>query len=112
VNAAREAVVDHFVFVSCRDNPKIQYPLGVAKRVMEIWLTPALGFDAANGKVRLYGAGSHPISWISHRDVARAAASAVIESAARNTVVELGGRRRSVSAKWSACSKQPGLARL
>ena len=111
VDAARKAGVEHFVFVSFRENPSIQYPLTVAKRAvehalkgsgmdytilqasyfMEIWLTPALGFDVANGKVRLYGDGSHPISWISYCDVARAAAAAVTEATARNMVVELGG---------------------
>ena len=111
VEAARRAGVDRFVFVSFRDNPNIQFPLTVAKRAveralkssgmaytilqasyfMEVWLTPALGFDAANGKVRLSGDGSRSISWISYRDVARAAAAAVIEGTARNMVVELGG---------------------
>jgi uncharacterized protein YbjT (DUF2867 family) len=111
VDAARKAGVDQFVFVSFRHNPNIQYPLTVAKRAveralkssgmaytilqasyfMEIWLTPALGFDAPNGNVRLYGDGNHPISWVSYRDVARAAAAAVSEPAARNIVVELGG---------------------
>jgi NADH dehydrogenase len=111
VEAARQAGVDHFVFVSFRENPNIQFPLTIAKRAveralkasgmsytilqasyfMEVWLTPALGFDVANGKVRLYGDGSHPISWISYRDVARAAAAAAAEGTARNMVVELGG---------------------
>jgi NADH dehydrogenase len=111
VEAAHHAGVEHFVFVSFRDNPRIQFPLTVAKRAvehavkasgmsytilqasyfMEVWLTPALGFDAANGKVRLYGDGSRPISWISYRDVARAAADAITEGTARNMVVELGG---------------------
>jgi uncharacterized protein YbjT (DUF2867 family) len=111
VDAARTAGVDQFVFVSFRHNPHIQYPLTVAKRAveravagsgmaytilqssyfMEIWLTPALGFDAPNGKVRLYGDGHQPVSWVSYRDVARAAAAAVSEPAARSIVVELGG---------------------
>jgi NADH dehydrogenase len=111
VEAARQAGVEHFVFVSFRENPNIQYPLTAAKRAveqtlkasgmaytilqasyfMEIWLTPALGFDVANGKVRLYGDGSNPISWISYRDVARAAVFAVTEPTALNMVVELGG---------------------
>jgi NADH dehydrogenase len=111
VEAARQAGVEHFVFVSFRENPAIQFPLTIAKRAvehalqasgmsytilqasyfMEVWLTPALGFDAAHGKVRLYGDGNRPISWISYRDVARAAAAAVTERGARNLVVELGG---------------------
>jgi NADH dehydrogenase len=111
VDAARQAGVDRFVFVSFRDNPRIQFPLTVAKRAveralemsgmaytilqssyfMEVWLTPALGFDATNRKVRLYGDGDQPISWISYKDVARAAADAVIEGVGRNMIVELGG---------------------
>lgn len=111
VEAACRAGVNRFVFVSFRENPRVQFPLGLAKRdveralkssgmaytilqasyFMEVWLTPALGFDAANGKVRLYGDGSRSISWISCRDVARAAAAAVIEGTAPNMVVELGG---------------------
>jgi NADH dehydrogenase len=111
VDAAREAGVHRFVFVSFRENPRIQFPLTVAKRAveralkssgmaytiiqasyfMEVWLTPALGFDAANGKVRLYGDGNQPISWISYKDVAHAAAAAIIEGTGRNMVVELGG---------------------
>ncbi len=111
VEAARRAGVDRFVFVSFRENRDIQFPLTAAKRAveralessgmaytilqasyfMEVWLTPALGFDAAHGKARLYGDGNQPISWISYRDVARAAAAAVIEGTGRNMVVELGG---------------------
>lgn len=111
VEAARQAGVGHFVFVSFRENPNIQYPLTAAKRAveqalktsgmaytilhasyfMEVWLTPALGFDAVNRKVTFYGEGNRPISWISYRDVARAAAGAAIDPAARNMVVELGG---------------------
>ena len=111
VEAARGAEVERFVFVSFRENRDIQFPLTAAKRAveralassgmaytvlqasyfMEVWLTPALGFDAAHGKARLYGDGNQPISWISYRDVARAAAAAVIEGTGRNMVVELGG---------------------
>ncbi len=67
------------------------YTVIQASYFMEVWLTPALGFDAANGKVRLYGDGSQPISWISYKDVARAAAAAIIEGTGRHMVVELGG---------------------
>ena len=87
VDAARGAGVEHFVFVSFRDNPAIRFPLTDAKReveqalkrsgmaftilqasyFMEVWLTAALGFDPANGKVRIYGDGSQPVSWISIR---------------------------------------------
>lgn len=109
--AARQAGVKHFVFVSFRDNPAVQFPLTIAKRaveralrssgmpytilqasyLMEVWLSPALGFDAVNGSVRFYGEGTRPISWISYRDVARAAVAALTEPEARDKVVELGG---------------------
>lgn len=111
VDAARQAGVDRFVFVSFRENPSIQFPLTMAKRAveqalktsgmaytiiqasyfMEVWLSPALGFDIANRRVRFYGDGDQPISWISFRDVARAAADAVIEGVGARQVVELGG---------------------
>src|SRR5712692_7881878 len=38
---------------------------------MEVWLSPALGFDAANGKATIYGSGKNPISWISLLEVVR-----------------------------------------
>ncbi len=99
------------MFVSFRENPNIQFPLTVAKRAveqalassgmaytiiqasyfMEVWLSPALGFDVANRRVRFYGDGDQPISWISYRDVARAAADAVVEDVGRHMAVELGG---------------------
>jgi uncharacterized protein YbjT (DUF2867 family) len=111
VEAARVAGVERFLFVSFRENRHVQYPLTAAKRAveralqasgmaytilhasyfMEIWLTPALGFDYASCKVRLYGEGNNPISWISYKDVARVAVAALTEPAARNMIVELGG---------------------
>jgi uncharacterized protein YbjT (DUF2867 family) len=111
VDAARSAGVEHFVFVSFRDNPHIRYPLTEAKRAverhlkssgmaytilqasyfMEVWLTPMLGFDYANGKVKIYGDGNARVSWISFKDVARVAAAALDQPGARNAVVELGG---------------------
>ena len=111
IDAAVRAGAEHFVFVSFRQNPRIEHPLTAAKRAverrlkgsgmrytilqasyfMEVWLTPALGFDYAQRKVRLYGDGTNPISWISYRDVARIAAAAVDQPAAHNAVVELGG---------------------
>jgi uncharacterized protein YbjT (DUF2867 family) len=111
VDAARKAGVEHFVFASFRDNPRIQYPLTQAKRAveahlkasgmaytilqasyfMEVWLTPALGFDYANGKVTLYGDGNHKLSWVSYKDVARFAVAALDEPRARNAVLDVGG---------------------
>jgi len=103
--------VQHFVFVSFRDNAAIQYPLTEAKRTveghvkasgmaytilqasyfMEVWLTPMLGFDYAAGKVRLYGDGNRKVSWVSYKDVARIAVAALDQPAARNAVLNVGG---------------------
>lgn len=111
VDAARRAGVGRFVFVSFRENPAIQFPLSTAKRAveralktsgmaytiiqacyfMEVWLSPALGFDVTSRRVRFYGDGEQPLSWISYRDVARAAADAVIDGVGQHEVVELGG---------------------
>jgi NADH dehydrogenase len=111
VDAAVRAGAEHFVFVSFRQNPRIEHPLAAAKRAvehrlktsgmnytilrasnfMEVWLSPALGFNYAQGTVRLYGDGNNPISWVSYRDVARIAAAAIDQPAARNAVVDIGG---------------------
>lgn len=111
VDAARAAGVKRFVFVSFRAKPECPCPLSLAKQAveqrlkssglefvilqasyfMEVWLTPMLGFDPLNGRVRVYGEGNGKLSWVSYRDVARIAAAAADEPAARNLVLEVGG---------------------
>ena len=120
----REAGVEQFVFVSFRnrENPSLQYPLKVAKRAvedhlmengltytvlqaswfMEVWLSPALGFDFANAKAQIYGAGHNPISWISFADVAQFAVASLGNPAARNAIIELGGTRGPQSSRSGA----------
>jgi uncharacterized protein YbjT (DUF2867 family) len=110
VEAAEAAGVKHFVFISFPDTP-IDYPLQTAKRAvedrlrrsrmthtilqptffMEVWLSPSLGFDAANGTAQIYGAGDKKISWISFQDVARFAVAALEAPLAANATVKLGG---------------------
>jgi uncharacterized protein YbjT (DUF2867 family) len=58
---------------------------------MEVWLSPAVGFDAANAKAAIYGNGQNPISWIAVQDVARFAVAALDHPAAKNATLELGG---------------------
>src|SRR2546421_12559667 len=58
---------------------------------MEVWLSPALGFDAANAKAQIYGSGINKISWISYRDVASFAALSLDHAEARNVTMKLGG---------------------
>ena len=89
----------------------IEFPLQSAKRAVEdrlrrsrmthtilqptcfteVWLSPALGFDAANAQVRIYGAGTSRTSWISFRDVASFAVAALTGSRATNQTIRLGG---------------------
>jgi uncharacterized protein YbjT (DUF2867 family) len=108
-NAAKAAGVKRFIYASFRDDPAIQYPLTEAKRsvehaiadfdftsiqaswFMEVWLSPALGFDYVHGKVRLYGSGSKPISWVSYRDVAEFCIAPVLRSLGSRSVLAVGG---------------------
>ena len=110
IAAAEKSGIRKFVFISfCRINES--FPLQDAKRAvekrlkessmdytilqptmfMEVWLSPALGFDAANGSVTIYGNGDQPISWISLRDVAAFAIASLNNEKAVNQELELGG---------------------
>jgi len=111
VDAARQAGVRRFVFISFRGRPDIDYPLQAAKRAtaerlkksgipwtiieasmfMEVWLGPHLGFDAKNARARIFGAGEKKISWVSYKDVAALAIAAGESPAGENQVLELGG---------------------
>jgi len=110
VDAAAAAGVKHVVLISF---PSVQadFPLQSAKRAVEgrlresgmgytilqptffteVWLSPALGFDAPNAKAQIYGGGQNRISWISFQDVARFAVAALDNPQAKNAVIELGG---------------------
>lgn len=110
IDAAEAAGVKHFVLVSFPPC-SIDFPLQSAKRAVEdrlrrgrmsytilqptcfteVWLSPALGFDPANGKATIYGAGKNKTSWISFRDVARCAVAALNNPKAANATIELGG---------------------
>ncbi len=58
---------------------------------MEVWLSPALGFDYANATARIYGPGTSPISWVSFYDVAEMCAVALRHPAAERRTIEFGG---------------------
>src|SRR5260370_4229990 len=108
VKAAKAAGVGRFLFVSFR-RPPVSFTLGDAKRAvedavtslnftviqaswfMEVWLSPALGFDYANATARIYGPGTSPISWVSFRDVAEMCAVALRHPAAERRTIEFGG---------------------
>ncbi len=111
VAAAAEEGVERFVYVSYSGVIGKDDPLTLAKRAvertlkhsgmtwtvlrpsyfMETWLSPALGFDVAAGRARIYGAGREPISWVARDDVAQFAAEAVDSEEARNATIEIGG---------------------
>src|SRR5205085_5444311 len=58
---------------------------------IEVWLSPAMGFDYANAAARIYGPGTSPISWVSFRDVAEFCAIAHRHPAASRKTIEFGG---------------------
>ena len=111
VEAARSAGVRRFVYVSYSGNIDVDCPLTTAKRsveqrlarsgmtytvlrpsfFMEMWLSPALGFDAQNARAQLFGSGEAKISFVSAKDVARFAVGCLDNPAAYNTMIELGG---------------------
>ena len=110
VAAASKAAVQRLVYVSFPPMTP-DFPLQQAKRAvedrlrssgltytilqptyfMEVWLSPAVGFDYAQRKVTIYGKGENPISWISFRDVAQFAVASLSNSIAQNAVLQLGG---------------------
>ena len=109
VNAAKAAGVRQFIFTSFRRPAGISFPLADAKaRVehaiatmnftvvqasffMEVWLSPALGFDYANAAARIYGPGTRPVSWVSFSDVAEMCVLALRNPAAERRIIEFGG---------------------
>ena len=111
VDAAAQANVSRFVYVSVSGNIPEDAPLTQAKRsverrlaasglsytilrptfFMEVWLGPHLGFDVAAGRVRIYGSGERPISFISFADVGEFAAQSLSSPSADRATLELGG---------------------
>ena len=108
---ARAAGVEHFTFVTIPRNLVRESPLTRAKAeaeraladcgmgftilacnyFMEIWLSPALGFDYVQRKVVLFGDGRALITWVSYRDVAEFALRSHLTPGARNQILEVGG---------------------
>jgi uncharacterized protein YbjT (DUF2867 family) len=109
VDAARDAGISRFIYVSFREDSTVQYPLTRAKRAleraitdldftsiqasyfMEVWLSPALGFDYMHSRARIYGDGTKPISWVSYRDVAEFCIAPLLHSVASRSVLAVGG---------------------
>lgn len=110
IDAAVSAGVSQFVYVSFCTMPG-QFPLQTAKRkvekhlaesglnytilqptyFMEIWLSPAVGFDYPNAKATIYGEGRNKVSWIAIKDVASFAVAVLDNPVPANSIIELGG---------------------
>lgn len=111
IDAAKAKGVEQFVFTSIAVDEIGESPLRwanaeVEKKLkesglvytilrpsffMEVWLGPAVGFDAANAKATIYGEGQNPISWIAVHDVAQFAVNCLDHPAAKNATLRLGG---------------------
>jgi NADH dehydrogenase len=111
VEAAKHAGVTRFIYVSVPPRQPYECPLFSAKQevaaaleesgmeytvllanfFMEVWLSPALGFDYANRRATIYGDGKPPISWVSYRDVAGFAVDAHGNPAVRNRALLVAG---------------------
>jgi len=111
IETERTAGVKHFTLVSIPRQPLRQSPLTRAKAevertlaaseldytilganfFMEVWLSPALGFDVAHRKALIFGDGNSPISWVSYHDVAEFAIRSHRTPAARNHHFDIGG---------------------
>jgi uncharacterized protein YbjT (DUF2867 family) len=111
IKAARVAGVKHFTLVSIPRQPLRESPLTRAKAevertlaasglaytilaagfFMEVWLSPALGFDVSHRKAIIFGDGNAPISWISYHDVAEFAVRSHSSPSARNQHFDIGG---------------------
>ena len=115
IRAAVAQNVEKFVFISFPPN-QLDYAFQRAKRAveseldrcgmaytvlrsapfMEVWFSPALGFDplgqnspSRSGKAQLWGNGEKPSNWISVVDVARYAVSASVGRLFKNQVLNL-----------------------
>ena len=111
ISCAERAGVRHFVYTSYSGNIRVDSPLEIAKRAcenlllagkmratilrpsyfLEVWLSPALGFDPANGRARIYGSGHAEVSYISLQDVAAFAVAAAARPPESSVVLEMGG---------------------
>lgn len=111
IDVSKSAGVNHFIYISFSGNIDLDFPLRNAKRkiesylqksdltytilrsgyFMESWLTAAVGFDAMNGKVSIYGTGTNPVAYISYRDIAKFAVESISNPSSGNAILELGG---------------------
>lgn len=115
LSAAREAGVDHFVFVSVDTDSVPASPFQQAKSLvqdalrastmaytiiqpslfMESWLGPVIDLDLAAGRAKVLGDGDRKISYISAADVAEFVVHVLADPLARNLTLRVGGQART-----------------
>ena len=110
VDAALAAGVSRFIYTSIPQNMHetqltrakghvagrliasgMDYTVLTANYFMEVWLSPALGFDPANGRATIYGSGQGPIGFVSYHDVAEIAVRSLKTDACRNRTIVVAG---------------------
>jgi uncharacterized protein YbjT (DUF2867 family) len=111
IDSAERAGVQYFVYTSYSGKIREDSPLETAKRdcekrllasrmratilrpsyFMEMWLSPALGFDPANGRARIYGSGEAKVSYISLQDVVAYALAVAANPSHPSAFLEMGG---------------------
>jgi uncharacterized protein YbjT (DUF2867 family) len=111
IEAAEGAGVRRFVYTSYSGSIRTESPLDNAKRAcearlagsrmepvvlrpsyfMQVWLSAHLGFDVEHGRVRVYGDGRAPVSYVSATDVASFAVAAVTHPGELRETIEIGG---------------------
>ncbi len=113
IDVAERKGARRFIFVSFSRNITVDAPLARFKRAAEkrlesskldytillptyfadVWLTPAVGFDVAGGKVRVYGDGRAKISYVGVEDVAKAVVACVDNPKASRKAIPVGGSK-------------------
>lgn len=111
IEAAKANQISQFIYTSIPSMINLDFPLQRAKQeverrlkesglvytilrpscFMEVWLSPAVGFDPAHAKAAIYGTGQNPISWIAVHDVAQFAVASLDHPAAKDAILDLGG---------------------
>jgi uncharacterized protein YbjT (DUF2867 family) len=113
IEAAETKGARRFIFVSFSRNIAGDFPLATFKRAAEkrlesskldyvillpsyfaeTWLSPAVGFDVAGGRVRVYGDGRAKVSYVALADVAKAIVACVDDAKTSRTAIPVGGAR-------------------
>jgi NADH dehydrogenase len=75
------------------ESSKLDYTILLPTYFAEVWLSPAVGFDAAGGKVRVYGDGRAKVSYVALDDVAKAVVACVDSRKSIRQAIPVGGAK-------------------